>query len=539
MTARIDDQGRLILPEDALKELGWQPGDQLAVNVSGDSLVVQPASDATRLKDEARRLADQMRGFALGATEKAKETVTRWTSSPESASEAPNPKDQSPNSNPTPPAPKAEHLTPNTQHLTPNTQPPTPLLPITGPFEGIEPTLGKGAYLAPGCTVVGDVRVGEDVSIWPGAAMRGDVAEIRIGARSNVQDGAVLHVSPQLPCVLGEGVTVGHQACVHACTVGDHSLVGIHAVVLDGAKVGKHCIIAAGAVVSPGSEIPDGKMVMGVPGKIVRDLTPQEIERVHWNADTYVQLKNQYLNPPAPKAQTPIAEPPPKVAPPTTGTLPRYECRRAAGPISADGALDDPGWSGIVPMSPLVHSNGAGLPVEATEVRACWDDRALYVAFACKDADIWARYENRDDPLYDEEVVEVFLCPTGNLAHYYELELSPANVLFDAKVFNPEGDRRSMLVDKDWNAAAIATGVRVSGVLNDRTSPDIGWIAEIAIPFEDLGLQGPPEPGTTWRANFYRIERGAATEFTAWSPTAKEPADFHVPAAFGELVFTA
>jgi carbonic anhydrase/acetyltransferase-like protein (isoleucine patch superfamily)/bifunctional DNA-binding transcriptional regulator/antitoxin component of YhaV-PrlF toxin-antitoxin module len=532
MTARIDDQRRLILPEEVLKELGWQPGDQLAVNVSGDSLVVQPASDATRLKDEARRLADQMRGFASGAAEKAKETVNRWTSA---AAETPSPQDQTPVSKSETIASAARLRTPNSQHPTPN----SPLPPITGPFDGVEPMIGRGAYLAPGCTVVGDVVVGEDVSIWPGAAMRGDVAEIRIGARSNVQDGAVLHVSPQLPCVLGEGVTVGHQACVHACVIGAHSLIGIHAVVLDGAKIGSHCIIAAGAVVSPGTEIPDGKMVMGVPGKVVRDLTPQEIERVHWNADTYVQLKNQYLNPPPAQEQLAIPEPPPKVAPPAAGVLPRYECRRTSGAITADGALDDPGWAGIAPMSPLVHSNGTGLPVEATEVRACWDDRGLYIAFACKDADIWAKYENRDDPLYEEEVVEVFLSPTANLAHYYEFELSPANVLFDAKVFSPEGDRRSMLVDKEWNSAGIATGVRVAGILNDRASPDIGWIAELAIPFADLGLEEPPAPGTVWRANFYRIERGVATEFTAWSPNGKEPADFHVPAAFGELVFVA
>ena len=154
-----------------------------------------------------------------------------------------------------------------------------------------------------------------------------------------------------------------------------------------------------------------------------------------------------------------------------------------------------------------------------------------------KDADVWGHFENRDDPLYDEEVVELFLCPTGDLRHYFEIEISPNNVLFDAKVFNPEGDRRTMLVDREWNATGLRTAVRVSGRINDRSAPDIGWIAEAALPFADLGLSGPPAPGSVWRANFFRIERGAVTEFTAWSPTYREPADFHVPACFGELVF--
>jgi hypothetical protein len=202
-----------------------------------------------------------------------------------------------------------------------------------------------------------------------------------------------------------------------------------------------------------------------------------------------------------------------------------------------DGSLDDAGWVGVPRTSPLLLANGEGAPTQSTEVRACWDAEYLYVSFACKDSDIWATLENRDDPIYDEEVVEVFLCPTGNLQHYYEFEVSPANVLFDAKVFSPKGDRATMLVDKEWNASRIQTGVRVSGTLNDRTAHDLGWIVEIGIAFSDLGLSGPPEPGTIWRANFYRIERGAVTEFSAWSPTFQEPAEFHLPACFGELVF--
>ncbi|MBM3458713.1 MAG: hypothetical protein FJX77_09305, partial [Armatimonadetes bacterium] len=406
------------------------------------------------------------------------------------------------------------------------------------PFQGVRPRWGQRVFLAPGSTLTGDIVLGDEVSIWPGVSMRGDVAAIRIGSRTNIQDGAIVHVSPHLPCTLGAGVTVGHQATVHACQIADDTLIGIQAVVLDGAQIGRHCIIAAGAVVPPGAVIPDGKMVMGIPGKVIRDLQPQEIERIHWNADAYVTLKEQYLFPTADQTRTPVAAAaPPKPAPPRPGELPRHECRRAAGPIRVDGALDDPGWAGVLSLSPLVHSNGTGMPTQETEVKLCWDDQHLYLSYACKDADIWANYEDRDDPLYDEEVVEFFLCPTGNLQHYYEFEISPANVLFDAKVFCPEGDRATMLVDKEWNSPGIRTAVRVAGLINDRRSPDIGWIAEAAVPFTDLGLPGPPAPGTVWRANFYRIERGERTEFTAWSPTLKEPADFHVPACFGEIVF--
>jgi carbonic anhydrase/acetyltransferase-like protein (isoleucine patch superfamily)/bifunctional DNA-binding transcriptional regulator/antitoxin component of YhaV-PrlF toxin-antitoxin module len=526
---KFDDHGRIELPEEVQAALRWPAGQELQLRVEGDMLLVQPATASSTIRDEARRLADAVRGIAGDTARLVRDTVAAARPA-EPAAPAP----------PTPPAP------PVAPAPAPPPAPPAPVaVPAAAPapaanlgeFHGVAPRMAAGAYLAAGCTLMGDVALGEDVSIWPGAVLRGDVAVVRVGARSNVQDGAVLHVSPQLPCLVGTGVTIGHQASVHACTIGNNTLIGIHAVVLDGAVVGEHCIIAAGTVVPPGMEVPSGKMVMGVPAKVVRDLTPQEIQRIHWNADSYVSLKNQYVNP----TQAPgvVAMPGSTVRPepPQRGSLPRYECRRAAGGITVDGSLDDAGWVGVPRLSSLVHSNGSGSPAQATELRACWDDRHLYVSFACKDTEIWANFENRDDPLYEEEVVELFLCPTGDLRHYFELEVSPANVLFDAKVFNPEGDRAIMLVDREWNGSGIRSAVRVSGTLNDRSSPDIGWIVEIAVPFADLGLPGPPEPGTVWRANFYRIERGEVTEFTAWSPTYKEPADFHVPSCFGELVF--
>lgn len=504
--SRLDDEGRIPLPPEVRAALGWQPGQELLLLVEGDQLLVQPATPTATLKEEARRLAAAMRERATGTTRQLLDLLGSLVERPPARPPTGRPGER-----------------------------PEGVLVLE--FEGNAPRWGAGVYLAPGCTLAGDVSLGDDVSLWPGAVVRGDVAPVRIGPRTNIQEGAVVHVSPQAPCTIGTGVTIGHLASVHACAVGDHTLIGIQAVVLDGARIGNHCIVAAGSVVTPGTEIPDGKMVMGIPARVVRDLTPQEIERIHWNADSYVALKDRYLRPrPAPPLP-PVHEPIPKPPPPPPGALPRYTVRRAPGPIAIDGALDDPGWGGIAAASPLLLSDGSGTPTQETEVRACWDDECLYVSFACKDTDIWGRFEKRDDPLYEEEVVEVFLCPTGDLRHYFEFELSPNNVLFDARVFNPEGDRRTMLVDREWNAAGIRTAVRVSGRINDRASRDIGWIAELAIPFRDLGLAGPPAPGTVWRANFYRIERGEVTEFTAWSPTFRDPPDFHVPERFGELLF--
>ena len=189
------------------------------------------------------------------------------------------------------------------------------------------------------------------------------------------------------------------------------------------------------------------------------------------------------------------------------------------------------------PASAFTLSEGSGPPRFPTEARLCWDETHLYVAFSCRDTDIWGTYTQRDEPLFDEEVVEIFLCPSGNLAHYFEFEVSPRNTVFDAKVFNPEGDRRTMLVDREWNAAGLRTAVRVAGTLAQRDDHDLGWIAELAIPFADLGLSGPPAPNEQWRMNLYRIERGEVEEFSAWSPTLKSPPDFHVPSRFGTLVF--
>ena len=165
------------------------------------------------------------------------------------------------------------------------------------------PKLGARVYVDPAATVIGDVELGDDVSIWPGAVLRGDVERIRIGARTNVQDGAVLHVTHDGPyspgghaCIVGADVTIGHAAVVHACTIGNTCLIGMHATVLDKVVVRRHAMIGAGAVVSPGKIVGEGELWLGNPARCVRTLTDRQIEQLYYSAQHYVRLKNDYLS---------------------------------------------------------------------------------------------------------------------------------------------------------------------------------------------------------------------------------------------------
>ncbi|AOA06550.1 MULTISPECIES: gamma carbonic anhydrase family protein [Pseudomonas] len=150
------------------------------------------------------------------------------------------------------------------------------------------------SWTAPTATLIGKVRLEEGASVWFNAVLRGDNELILIGKHSNVQDGAVMHTDMGYPLTLGTGVTIGHNAMLHGCTVGDYSLIGINAVILNGAKIGKHCIIGANSLIGEGKEIPDGSLVMGSPGKVVRDLTDEQKKLLEASAAHYVKNGQRY-----------------------------------------------------------------------------------------------------------------------------------------------------------------------------------------------------------------------------------------------------
>ena len=155
-------------------------------------------------------------------------------------------------------------------------------------FLGKKPKLGSGVYLAQTAVVFGDVKIGDYSSVWYNVVLRGDINRIVVGHHTNIQDNAVLHISDDYPCVVGNYVTVGHSAIVHACRVGDEVLIGMGAVVLDGAVIGRQSLIGANALVTQGMKIPPGSMVLGAPGKIVRQLTSKERNSLKYWAKKYV-----------------------------------------------------------------------------------------------------------------------------------------------------------------------------------------------------------------------------------------------------------
>jgi gamma-carbonic anhydrase len=151
-----------------------------------------------------------------------------------------------------------------------------------------KPVLGQGVYLATGAVVLGDVTIGDFSSVWYNAVVRGDINRIVIGHHTNIQDNSVLHLADDYPCIVGDYVTVGHSAIVHACTVGNEVLVGMGATILDGAVIGNQCLIGAGSLITMGMQVPDGSMLMGRPARIVRSLQPDERAQLRFWADKYV-----------------------------------------------------------------------------------------------------------------------------------------------------------------------------------------------------------------------------------------------------------
>jgi carbonic anhydrase/acetyltransferase-like protein (isoleucine patch superfamily) len=164
------------------------------------------------------------------------------------------------------------------------------------PYKNTQPSLGERVYVADNATIIGDVRIGNDSSIWFGAVVRGDVDSIRIGRNTNVQDNCTIHVTGgRFPTTVGDNVTIGHGAIVHGCTVGDGVLIGMGARVLDGAVIGESSLVGAGAVVSEGMIVPPRMLVVGVPAKLKRPLTDDEISYLAQSAQHYVELKETYL----------------------------------------------------------------------------------------------------------------------------------------------------------------------------------------------------------------------------------------------------
>ena len=158
----------------------------------------------------------------------------------------------------------------------------------------VAPIIHETAYVADAATVIGDVALAEHGSVWPQAVIRGDNEPIAIGAGSNVQDGAVLHTDPGFPLTIGAHVTIGHQAMLHGCTIGDGTLVGIQAVVMNGAVIGRQCLVGAGAVVTEGRTFPDRSLILGAPARVARPLSDDEVARMARNTTGYVERQRRY-----------------------------------------------------------------------------------------------------------------------------------------------------------------------------------------------------------------------------------------------------
>lgn len=161
-------------------------------------------------------------------------------------------------------------------------------------LDSLVPQIAESAWVADSAQVIGNVHLADDVSVWFGTVIRGDTETIRIGKGSNIQDASVLHADIGKPLTVGENVTVGHQVMLHGCTIGDGSLIGIGAVVLNRAKIGKSCLVGAGALVTEGKEFPDGSMILGSPAKVVRELTPAQLAGLQLSAMHYVENARRF-----------------------------------------------------------------------------------------------------------------------------------------------------------------------------------------------------------------------------------------------------
>jgi len=169
-------------------------------------------------------------------------------------------------------------------------------VPTIRAFGGHHPRIGRGVFLAETCAVIGDVEIGDESSIWYSTVVRGDVMPIRVGARTSLQDGTVVHVTAgKFGTVIGDDCTIGHGAIIHACTIEDHCLIGMGATLLDGAVIGRGSLVGAGALVTPGTVIPPGSLVIGSPARVKRPVNDKERAQIDYGATHYVELSRRYL----------------------------------------------------------------------------------------------------------------------------------------------------------------------------------------------------------------------------------------------------
>ena len=155
-------------------------------------------------------------------------------------------------------------------------------------LDGVRPDIADNTYVAPSAQIIGNVKMADHSSVWFGAVIRGDNDLIEIGARTNIQDNSVLHTDPGIPLIIGDGVIVGHRVMLHGCKIGENTLIGIGATILNGAVIGKNCIIGAHSLITEGKVIPDGSMVVGSPGRIIKSLTEQHFQMLRINSEVYV-----------------------------------------------------------------------------------------------------------------------------------------------------------------------------------------------------------------------------------------------------------
>jgi Carbohydrate-binding family 9 len=213
--------------------------------------------------------------------------------------------------------------------------------------------------------------------------------------------------------------------------------------------------------------------------------------------------------------------------------LPVYEVSRTATPIKVDGKLDDIVWAKATHFHDLLlNLDGSPSPYK-TEARALYDDNFLYFSFRCLDENIWATLKKRDEHLWEEEVVEIFLQADPHQTSYIELEVNPLGTILDIYLL----DIRKPLHYESWNSEKLKWGVQLSGTVDGKNG-DRAWTCEIALPMEDVvtAKNLPPRAGDRWRLNLYRVEKLPTPALLAWSPTLKD--DFHIPGMFGEIAFT-